>query len=184
MMDSETKSGSETADVPAGEAPPPKRRPRQPWRDVVEEQIRAAQERGEFTNLAGEGKPLNLDGNPYAGDRALAFSLLKANNIAPQEIELGREIDSDLERAEATVSALRRRRQDLARRRIPPFPSERRAYNVLRSKVETRYEDALRAVNSKILSLNILAPAALHRRTVDVAARMLAFREEFPPLAE
>jgi DnaJ family protein C protein 28 len=182
-MESDAQSSAQGPAPSADQDPQPKRRPRQPWSDFIEEVIRAAQERGAFANLAGAGKPLNLDGNPYAGDRALAFSLLESNDLAPREIELGHEIDAELARAEAIVVALRRRTHDLAQRRLPPFASERRAYNVLRSKSQSRYVEALRAVNSRILSLNIMAPPAMHRRIVDVEARMRAFQAEFPPLA-
>ena len=76
----------------------------------------------------------------------------------------------------------RRRRDHLARRRLPVFASERRAYNILREKTEARYAEALRAVASKVLSLNISTPTALHRPLVDIDARLAAFRAEFPPL--
>jgi DnaJ family protein C protein 28 len=167
--------------------PDPSRRDahgRQPWADIVEEQIRAAQARGEFDNLPGSGRPLQLDVNPWTGDRALAYSLLKAHHIAPPEIERGREVDADRAQADALVAALRRKRDNLAGRRVPPFASERRAYNVLRENTEARYTALLRAANSKALALNISAPAPLHRPLLDVEARLRAFREEFPPLAE
>jgi DnaJ family protein C protein 28 len=157
---------------------------RQFWAGVAEEQIRAAQERGEFDNLPGSGKLLQLDVNPWAGDRALAYSLLKANGIAPPEIERGREVDAERAQADALMVTLRHRRDDLAVRRVPPFLSERRAYNILRGQIETRYAEILRTANSKALALNISAPAPLHRPIEDVEARLRAFREEFPPLAE
>lgn len=166
-------------DTPASVPPKPRRRA---WADIVEERIREAQQRGEFTNLPGAGKPLVIDENPWAGERALAYSLLKANKVAPREIALGREVDDELAAADALVSGLRRRRDHLARRRLPVFASERRAYNILREKTEARYAEALRAVASKVLSLNISTPTALHRPLVDIDARLAAFRAEFPPL--
>ncbi|HBK54312.1 MAG TPA: DUF1992 domain-containing protein, partial [Syntrophomonas wolfei] len=33
--------------------------------DLVENQIRKAQERGEFNNLEGSGKPISLEENPF-----------------------------------------------------------------------------------------------------------------------
>lgn len=173
------------SDQPPGREPSKGRKPqRQSWQSYVDEQIREAQERGDFANLPGRGQPLQLDVNPFAGDRALAYSLLKANGVAPREVALGREVDESMAQAEALVSALRWRRDQLAQRRLPPFPSERRAYNVQRGRCAARYEEALRAINSTILSLNIAAPTALHRQMLNVEARMQAFREEFPPLAE
>jgi DnaJ family protein C protein 28 len=187
-MDPETSShehdAANTPEAPNTLGQPPRKPARLAWFSYVEEQIRAAQERGAFDNLPGSGRPLDLDENPWAGDRALAYHLLKSHNVLPPEVALGKEVDTDLARAEESVAALRRRRDHLLGRRLPPFPSERRAYNVLRAKTEQRYEEALRAINSKTLTLNITAPSALHRRAVDVEARLRAFRVEFPPLAE
>ncbi len=152
-------------------------------RDIVEQRIQEAQEEGKFDNLSGAGKPLRLDENIWAGDKAMAYHLLKSNDVAPQELERGREIDHELARAEEPVRMLRFRRDTLrARRNV--FASDRRAYNALRAATERRYAEALRDINSKVLSLNIIAPPALHRRLIDVELRLAAFREEFPPLDE
>ncbi|HEY7348047.1 MAG TPA: DnaJ family domain-containing protein [Ktedonobacterales bacterium] len=165
------------------ENPPQKRKlPGQRWADVIEEHIRAAQERGDFDNLPGAGKPLDLDENPYAGERALAFHLLKQNNLLPQELDLGREVDADLARAEQLLAALRRERDWLLNR--PAFSRARAqaAYRRKREDYAARYEEALRQIRSKILSLNIIAPSSLHRPVIDVEARLRAFQQEFPPV--
>jgi DnaJ family protein C protein 28 len=152
-------------------------------RDLVEQRIQEAREEGKFDNLSGAGKPLRLEENIWAGDKAMAYHLLKSNDVAPQELERGREIDRDLARAEEPIRLLRHRRDTLAARR-QIYTSDRRAYNTLRASTERRYAEALRELNSRILSLNIIAPPALHRRLLGVDARLTAFREEFPPLAE
>lgn len=152
------------------------------WHDYVEEQLAEARARGDFDNLKGQGQPLKLDKNVYAGDKALAYSLLKNNDMAPPEIERGKEIDAELARAEALIINLRHRRDSLRLRLGSAFASDRRAYNLLRDKTEERYVQALRAINSNILSLNIIAPPPLHRRTLDVDTRLRAFRQEFPHL--
>jgi hypothetical protein len=97
---------------------------------------------------------------------------------------LGREIDRDRQHAESLIAALRRRRDNLRQRRMGPFASERRAYNVHLQRVLRDYEALVRATNSKMLSLNIIAPLPLHRAPVDVESRLAALRDEFPPLAE
>lgn len=167
----------------------PQAQPRWPWQrrkwaTAVEQQIEEAQARGDFDNLQGTGKPLRLEKNVYAGDKALAYSLLKNNDLAPPEIERGKEIDADLARADALLASLRRQRDALHAKRSSAFASERRAYNVVRDKTEARYTEALRGINSKILSLNIVAPAALHRRLIDIDARLRSFAEDFPRLGE
>lgn len=154
------------------------------WSDLIEEQLEEARARGDFDNLPGKGKPLQIDDNPHAGDKALAYSLLKNNNVAPPEIERGKEIDAELRRAEDLLVTLRRRRDALNPQRETASAGDRRAYNLVRDTTATRYEETLRGVNSKILSLNIVAPDALHRRRIDVEARMLDFTEEFPRIEE
>jgi len=147
----------------------------------VEQQITQARERGDFDNLRGQGKPLRLDGNPLAGEKELAYSLLKNNDMLPPEIERGKEIAEDLHQAEVLLVRLRRQRERL-HARMHFFASDRRSYNVLLESTLLRYREALDAINSKILSLNIIAPPALHQRMIDVEARLRAFHEEFSPL--
>lgn len=184
----------EEQNVPEEQRAPARKRPGQQWSSLVEERIREAMERGEFDHLASEGKPLDLDENPYAGDRALAFHLLKSQHHLPPELELGREIDNDLKRAEALLAEFRRRRDDLKRReraslssdplarwRLPGTSEAQKTYQAMREDYARRYEMALRQVRSKILTLNIIAPTALHRQMIDVDARLKAFGQEFPP---
>lgn len=77
--------------------------------DLVEEQIRKARERGEFDNLEGKGKPLDLSENPYEPpDLRMTFKILKDNDFAPYWIELGKEIDADIEKFWQEVENFRR----------------------------------------------------------------------------
>lgn len=167
---------------PADDKSAQRQKPPQRWRDVIEEQIRAAQERGDFDNLPGAGKPLQIDENPYAGDRALAFHLLQQNGLLPQELDIGHEVDVDQARADALLAELRRERDWLMSR--PAFSRERAqiTYRRLRDDYAKRYEEALRQIRSKMLSLNIIAPSTLHRPVIDVEAKMRAFQQEFPPV--
>ena len=60
---------------------------------AIEEKIREAIERGDFDNLEGKGKPIDL--NAYfetPEDLRMAFSMLRSNEFVPQEVELMREI--------------------------------------------------------------------------------------------
>ena len=64
--------------------------------DLVEQQILQAQERGEFDNLSGAGKRLNLEENPLQpAELRMPYKILKDNGFAPYWIELGKEIDQD-----------------------------------------------------------------------------------------
>jgi DnaJ homolog subfamily C member 28 len=148
--------------------------------DYVEEQIREAQERGEFDNLPGFGKPLNLDKNPHAGDNALAYSMLKQNGYAPPEIELAKEIRSESEKAEAKLAKLRQKGNSLRTRRVPPFGSEKRAFNVAVEKAAAGYDQLLRELNRKILTFNLMTPPSMHMPMFEVEKLVQQFRDSCP----
>jgi DnaJ family protein C protein 28 len=57
------------------------------YKSVVEEQIQEAIERGDFDNLPGKGKPLDIEDNPFARDMQMAYKLLKDNNFTLPWIE-------------------------------------------------------------------------------------------------
>lgn len=60
---------------------------------IVEERIRKAQLKGEFDNLPGSGKPLELgDDHHIPQELRLAYKILKNADCVPPEVELSREI--------------------------------------------------------------------------------------------
>ena len=60
---------------------------------IIEERIRCAQQKGEFKNLAGAGKPLIFEKDDHvADDLRLAYKILKNADCLPPEIELKKEI--------------------------------------------------------------------------------------------
>ena len=148
--------------------------------DYIDEQIQEAQARGEFDNLPGFGKPLNLDDNLFTGDKAMAYSLLKQNGFAPPEIELAKEIRFEFERAREKLEKLRHQRSSLRTRRIPPFGSEKRAFNHSVQKTTTEYDQLLRELNRKILKLNLITPAAMHMPMFEVEKLVQQFRTSCP----
>ncbi|MEO6888219.1 MAG: DnaJ family domain-containing protein [Ktedonobacteraceae bacterium] len=148
--------------------------------EYVEELIREAIERGEFDNLLGAGRPLDLDENPYAGEKAFSYHLLKSSGFAPQEVELGKEIRVELERAQAKLTRLRHRSRMLRARRLPPYPSEKRAFNAAVRNAAATYEETLRELNRKILTLNLVAPLSMHQRMLDIEKLMREFRTSCP----
>ena len=65
-----------------------------PFQKNVDEKIKEAIARGEFDNLPGKGKPLDLDayfGTPE--DLRMGYSILKNADIIPEEMELLRQIE-------------------------------------------------------------------------------------------
>lgn len=62
---------------------------------IVEERIRQAQKNGDFDNLSGAGKPLNLeDISQIPEDLRLAYKMLKNADCIPPELEIKKEIRS------------------------------------------------------------------------------------------
>ena len=60
---------------------------------AIEEKIKQAIARVEFDNLAGQGKPLDLDAYfNTPEDVRMGYSILKSNDFVPEEIEMLREI--------------------------------------------------------------------------------------------
>ena len=79
-----------------------------PRDSFAECRIREAIERGDFANVAGSGRPLDLgEENPFAGDMEVAYRILRQAGGAPLWIELGREIDDGLEALTEFVGAAR-----------------------------------------------------------------------------
>ena len=150
------------------------------YQDYIEELIQEAQERGEFANLPGAGKPLELDDNPYAGDKTMAYHILKSNGYAPPEIELANEMRKERERAEAKLKRITEQGKLLRTRRVAPFASEKRTFNCMVEKAGSEYETTLRELNRKILTLNLTAPAALHQPFLEVEPLVQQFLQSNP----
>jgi hypothetical protein len=60
---------------------------------IAEERIREAIERGDFDDLPGKGKPLDLEDDSHLPqDLRMAYKILKNANCLPPELELRKEI--------------------------------------------------------------------------------------------
>ena len=82
----------------------------------VEEQVRKAMEAGEFDNLPGKGKPLDLKAYfDTPEDLRMAYSILKSNNFVPEEVEMLKEIEAQKKRLETCTDETRK---DLLRKEI------------------------------------------------------------------
>ncbi len=62
---------------------------------IAEEKIREAMVKGEFADLEGYGKPLNLDDfSRVPSDLRMAYKILKNAGYIPEEVHLQKEINS------------------------------------------------------------------------------------------
>ncbi len=132
--------------------------------DLVEEQIQKAFRRGEFENLAGEGRPLDLHENPFEPvELRMTFKILKNNDFAPYWIELGKEIDAEGEKFAKEVEHFKRytylfMQEKHSNSSVKRF--ERRKANFL---YESRLK--LEKLHQKIIDFNLHCPTFREGRT-------------------
>jgi len=119
------------------------------WTKLVEDQIREAMARGEFANLPGAGKPLDLAENPYTSEELrLAYKILKDSGYAPLWIELHKEIEADI----AAAGRLAENYRQLAASGDPVEASL--------AHLRVTYAQCLAKINEKIKSFNLQVPIA------------------------
>ncbi len=80
--------------------------------DLAEQAILEAQRRGEFENLKGQGRPLDLESDPFMPEHLrMAYKMLKNAGYVPEEIQAQREIRSLIECLEQETDESRKMRQ-------------------------------------------------------------------------
>ncbi len=131
------------------------------WGRIVEEQIREAQQNGDFDHLAGAGKPLaaNDEETALEGDLKMAHHILKNADALPLWIEMNKEIIAQQEFCRRLLNEIRAL-PDAARRR----------------KLVADYRTAAKALNDRILHFNCICPAPhlLAKATIDIERNLRA----------
>lgn len=136
------------------------------WQGVVEQRILDGIERGMFDNLPGMGKPLDLDDDRFVPDEyKMAFRMLRSTGLAPLWIDFNKEIRADLERLERFRGWVHSRRATISALELQHRRNE--------------YADRVAAINSKMLSHNILAPSSQVHFALLVPDEELARFDEF-----
>jgi hypothetical protein len=93
---------------------------------IVEQKIKEAQEKGEFDNLPGHGKPLDLEDDSHVPeDLRIAYKILKNADCLPPELQERKEI---------------RQMEDL----LESLPDEKERYKLIKK------------INFRIMKLNML----------------------------
>lgn len=171
---------------------------RKDWESWIDEQIREAQARGQFDNLPGKGQPLDLTPNPYAGDREMAFKILREAGYAPEWIELDKAIRIRLERARAALARAWNWYQDsghepdatpagsaaglaadaLLRLRARRYKIERRRDLAAWQAAVLAFHEEVAAINEQIVELNLKVPSPRFQRVKVDAGRELRSLEE------
>ncbi len=126
----------------------------------IDEQIRRAIARGEFENLPGKGKPLDLRENPHEDPGwRLAFRMLQSSGYTLPWIEKRRTIENEIEAARADLERSWLWRQGALGERQP------------REFIETEWQRAMarcrarvKDLNRRIRSYNLEVPASQFQR--------------------
>jgi DnaJ family protein C protein 28 len=154
------------------------------WESAIDKQIREAMERGEFDHLPGAGKPLDLDENPFAPeDWRLAFKILKDNNVAPEWIEIGKQIRDEM----SALAQLLERQTQWQRERLAKTKllapdkaiAERERLAQAREQTMRAYRQRAEALNKMIDTFNLKVPnAQLQVPRVRIDEELQRFVEE------
>ena len=153
----------------------------------VEQQIKEAMERGDFDHLPNKGKPLDLSRNPFENPQMrLAYKILQDHGYAPLWIELEKEINGDLEKAEKILMFLRHRRQRLVEL-LGEAPLSKqsiaRTFELERQRTLDSFKRCLVEVNKKIDKFNLIVPITDRRRKrVSIEMEVDRFKKECPSL--
>jgi len=155
------------------------------WGEIVERRIAEAQEQGEFEDLAGKGKPLDLKENPFADPEwRVAYKILQDNGFTLDWIELDKEIRAELKACrEQLLQSKRWYERSMARLGHEEdcwCEGERiRVQYVWEQALET-FVDQVAQLNKKIELLNLKVPVANLQRpklSVDQEKRKLSIED-------
>lgn len=117
------------------------------FESLIDQQVRAAEAAGQFRDLAGAGKPLELgDDKNIPEELRVGFRMLKHAGYAPPWIELQKSIREDLAALETWLATVNRRWPGLGE-------GDRAA-------LRAEHEERLRALNKQIGAYNLTAPPA------------------------
>ena len=134
---------------------------------LSDRRIQEAIDAGEFDNLDGMGKPLQMDDNPYVPeDMRMAFKVLKNSGFAPDWMVLSQQIEADIERLRYSAD----RHFEYLRRSLAEVAGNPYAVRRLRSEVSRLRNEHRRAakqhallideINRKISTFNQTVPIA------------------------
>mgnify|MGYP000303684684 CR=1 FL=1 len=150
---------------------------------VAERKIQQAQEQGEFDDLEGAGRPLDLAHDARTPpEQRVVDHLLKQARYVPEWVELAREIDRRRERLEREErSFAERRARAMGRARSLAEPALLRELDEARDRFLLRTAEQLRELDRLIARFNLIVPTiSRQRRRIRVAESVRALAERYP----
>lgn len=147
---------------------------------AIDEQLKDLMAKGGFSNLPGEGKPLKLEEDAHVpAHLRMAHKLLKDNDLVPEWIASGKDVDAAREKLIADIRRAARARRgalnDAARSDQPELRKaqiEREWQATLES-----LRAAVKTYNRQVLSFNLKAPKGItHKPMFDLERELSAVR--------
>ncbi len=131
---------------------------------IVEEMIKKAMQEGVFDNLAGKGRPLDLQDDPLTPQEwKTAYKLLRDNGFALPWVEERNQIEEGIEKC---------RSQALEAYRTADTRFER-------GKIIHRFQEQIETINRRIFQYNLQAPSThFQRRLLDLKAEVRKLEED------
>lgn len=126
---------------------------------AIDQQIREAMERGDFDNLRGKGKPLNLARDPNVPeDWELAFNVLRNAGYAPDWIETLNQVRAEEEKIRAPLQ-----------RYLANPPKHRTDAERQQGALVEKFRAQAAALNRQIDTYNLKAPSPqVHLRRIRI----------------
>ena len=128
------------------------------WSDLVSKRIEEAMRRGEFDNLPGRGKPLDVSREPFVPEeQQMAFKLLQNNDLTPDWIAERKEVHKGIEGFRQQVQAIAAQ----ARTRWEAATDDAHRHDLAMTWLRwiARWEAELVEMNRRIGTLNLRQPS-------------------------
>ncbi len=154
---------------------------------IAERKIQDAIEEGAFDNLPGKGKPIVFEDDPLTPSHLrMANRILKNAGVLPEWMQVQQELTQERNALETFRSrALQEHRKRFsASADLPPTHPRVVEFSVWHRKIRESYLRRLKAVNTGVLKLSLLAPSSVSSQpSYKLDAEMAAFDAVFPALA-
>ena len=149
--------------------------------------IKEAMARGDFNDLPGKGKPLELVDNPFIPREVRMMNqMLKDNGCAPRWIELDKEIraeDEQVDKLLANIKGRRERLTALIRRRPLKHDTIRGSFELERTRALETHTSQLKTLNIRIQRFNLIVPGQNRQQPLhNLDAAIAHFYQECPGL--
>jgi DnaJ family protein C protein 28 len=165
-----------------------RKRPARDWASAVDRAIRDAQERGDFDNLSGTGKPIRWDDEHVPSEWRMASRILKNAGYAPSWIEddkwIRHERKALREMFHSFVAWYQRELSAAAALPEPDAASGRTTLADAREQRIAAYRERAAKLNKRIDGFNLTVPVSrLQWHRVPIDTEIERFRQQLEDVA-